>query len=475
MPSATFSLGAFFMASLVAFLSIIFFKNFNGVIEKVDLERCKTISIKTITGECLFRNDYLTARELFLKSSKDAGAEMMFLPVIGDLGTDVAILRGTSKRILIHISGTHGVEGYAGSAIQSAALMYLAQQGKMNDADSIEVNDLPTVIFIHALNPYGFANDRRVNENNVDLNRNFLSESEFASVQERDPNYAGYVDLNSLLNPVKMISTNIHVNEVYDILRTAYALGRYGLSFIRRALVSGNYNKKDGVGFGGFDLQQSAKNLIALIQDESLGLSDAEEVILLDVHTGLGPTGVDTLLFNKDSNLQQSFPTEMEMEMDTVTESSIPNPESSNIENEKKSRDFIKKSVIAGGIHAKLGGAETNVLAGYDLTVGQITIAFCDNWLSKNISKDKVTCILQEFGTVKPVDVGRYMIAENYAHYHGSEEEKSHYRGKYRDCFYVQSSFWKRRVVRRGLKVFIQSLQFLGANLEKFPVINCQL
>lgn len=34
------------------------------------------------------------------------------------------------------------------------------------------------MLFIHAVNPYGFAWRRRVNENNVELNRSFLLEGE---------------------------------------------------------------------------------------------------------------------------------------------------------------------------------------------------------------------------------------------------------------------------------------------------------
>ena len=452
MASSLISTGVFCTAFLAAFFSVLFFKqNFKRVVEEVDLQACEILSTGNIRGECLFRSNYSEARKLFLKSANDAGAEMMFLPVVDDLGTDVAILRGSSKKFILHISGTHGIEGYAGSAIQSAALQYLLQQRKIY---SNETDDLPTIIFVHALNPYGFANDRRVNEKNVDLNRNFLSEDEFAALRARDPNYVGYVNLNSLFNPVKTISTNIHVNEAYSLLRTAYALGRYGLLHIKRALVAGNYHKMDGVGFGGFDLQQSAKNLISLVEDESIGLMHADQILLLDVHTGLGPIGVDTLGSNKDSTLQKSFPTETET---ATTESSI--------------------SAIVGGIHADLSGKGTkdDALSGYDLTVGQITTAFCDNWLSKNISRDKVTCLLQEFGTVRPSEVGRYMIAENFAYFHGSQEEKAYYREKYRDCFYVQTSFWKRRVVRRGLKVIIQSLNFLGADPQRLPFPNYQL
>jgi hypothetical protein len=63
---------------------------------------------------------------------------------------------------------------------------------------------LPTIVFVHALNPYGMANNRRFNEDNVDLNRNFLSLDEFHKAVTRDNNIAGYDDFWYLLNPVQM-------------------------------------------------------------------------------------------------------------------------------------------------------------------------------------------------------------------------------------------------------------------------------
>ena len=51
-------------------------------------------------------------------------------------------------------------------------------------------------VLLHALNPYGFAWLRRVNEHNVDLNRNFLLPGE---AYRGSP--AGYAALDPLLNP----------------------------------------------------------------------------------------------------------------------------------------------------------------------------------------------------------------------------------------------------------------------------------
>ena len=48
---------------------------------------------------------------------------------------------------------------------------------------------------MHALNPYGFAVVRRVNESNVDLNRNFLSHPD-----GHVPN-PGYEELYDAINP----------------------------------------------------------------------------------------------------------------------------------------------------------------------------------------------------------------------------------------------------------------------------------
>ena len=101
---------------------------------------------------------------------------------------DVAVVGNiNSAKVLLSSSGIHGVEGYPGSAIQLAVMDDLTKQEIFKDH---------AIIFIHTINPYGMAWWRRFNENNVDLNRNFLTkEQEYKGVPE------GYHHIKDFINP----------------------------------------------------------------------------------------------------------------------------------------------------------------------------------------------------------------------------------------------------------------------------------
>ncbi|EER05553.1 hypothetical protein Pmar_PMAR011581 [Perkinsus marinus ATCC 50983] len=116
-----------------------------------------------------------------------------------------------------------------------------------------------TLVFIHAMNPYGMAHYRRFNEENVDLNRNGLDAHEFHYlINERDPNVAGY-----------------------------------GISHVKRAVVSAQYTKPSGLFYGGQKLQRSYEIMTEVLTD--VGVFDGHTT-MIDVHTGLGPSGIDTLI-----------------------------------------------------------------------------------------------------------------------------------------------------------------------------------
>src|ERR1043165_5896020 len=127
-------------------------------------------------SEKFFSPDYFTARDRFRGMVRTVGGHLETIsidakgPKDEDLGVDIAWFGAANpRRVLLHSSGVHGVEGFAGSAIQLQLL-----------------NNLPTlpkdaaVIIVHVLNPYGMAWLRRFNENNVDLNRNFVPDEVYS-------------------------------------------------------------------------------------------------------------------------------------------------------------------------------------------------------------------------------------------------------------------------------------------------------
>ena len=98
MASSSLSTGIILTVFIAAFCGVFFQTLTNtNVDERVDLQNCGPFTISNFSGESFFRDDYFTARDLFLKSAKDAGAEMMFLPVVDHSRTEVAVLRGKDQ------------------------------------------------------------------------------------------------------------------------------------------------------------------------------------------------------------------------------------------------------------------------------------------------------------------------------------------------------------------------------------------
>ncbi len=138
-----------------------------------------------------FSIDYQEARKKFLEAALTTGAsiESFQNPHSGPQGealyTDVATIGlKSATNIIVLGSGTHGVEGFAGSGIQTG----LFREGI---ASALKPN--VGIIMIHAINPYGFAHLRRANEDNVDLNRNFIDHT------KPYPKNDGYVELADVM------------------------------------------------------------------------------------------------------------------------------------------------------------------------------------------------------------------------------------------------------------------------------------
>src|SRR5436190_545946 len=122
-----------------------------------------------------FAADYSEARDKFLGAARVANAKVERFdnpskgPKSESLSTDVArIGPDDAQKIVVTISSTHGVEGYCGSGVQVDWLANVAAAGLPKGT---------AALFVHAINPYGFAWNRRVTEEGNDLNRNYVDHS----------------------------------------------------------------------------------------------------------------------------------------------------------------------------------------------------------------------------------------------------------------------------------------------------------
>jgi len=226
----------------------------------------------------LFSPDYATARTRFCNAarSRDAAIETLRIGARGpdneDLSIDIAWLGAdNASHVLLHISGVHGVEAYAGSATQLALL-----------ATPPPVPADAAVVLVHVLNPYGMAWLRRANEHNVDLNRNFLPDN--ATWTGTPPLYR---KLDALLNPSSPPSRDGFS------LRLAVRGLCHGVHKVRQAIAHGQHRYPKGLFYGGAELQPGPRLFSDWLRRR---LGSTESVFVIDMHTGLGPHGGSTLI-----------------------------------------------------------------------------------------------------------------------------------------------------------------------------------
>ncbi|NWG46363.1 MAG: DUF2817 domain-containing protein [Alphaproteobacteria bacterium] len=225
-----------------------------------------------------FADSYAEAREGFLAAARGAGARLSSYATglrgrLGEeLATDVAVLGDPAgPRALVLVSGTHGIEGFFGSAAQRAFLTQTRVPRGMR------------VVLIHALNPHGFSHERRADQENIDLNRNFLDHE---APYPDNPDYERLADaiVPASLEPRTLGAAN-------EILK-AY-IARHGALAFQSAVSRGQYTHPEGLCFGGTGPAWSNRTLHAIFRDH---LSGVEDVVFIDMHTGLGPRGEAELI-----------------------------------------------------------------------------------------------------------------------------------------------------------------------------------
>jgi len=230
-----------------------------------------------------FSRSYRDARGRFLQSAAARGAvlEHHVHPsargVNGEeLAIDVALLGPPdAERIVLVTSGTHGVEGYCGSGVQNALL---AETALLDRAAARGVR----LMLLHALNPYGFSHFRRTNEDNVDLNRNFV---DFDRPAAPDPDYE---EVHALLFPPTYPWPESNREAV------ARYIAHRGQAHWQWAITHGQRVRPDGLFYAGDRPAWSNRVLRELLRRHVGG---RRELLWVDVHTGLGPTGVGERIY----------------------------------------------------------------------------------------------------------------------------------------------------------------------------------
>lgn len=228
-----------------------------------------------------FQPSYAAARDAFLKRAAahplTCWQQAYLHSCLGaqneTLALDAAWLGSrTAKRLLVVQSATHGIEGFAGSAVQGALLDQLEQlpQGT-------------AVLLLHAMNPWGFSFQRRVDEQGIDLNRNFVDFDQL-------PHNPGYLELAQALIPPQWTPEAL---TQADLKLEAYRQ-QQGETAYELAVSGGQYTHSEGLFYGGQAPSWSRRQLEYLAA--SLHLDQCEAVALIDVHTGLGEYAVGEVI-----------------------------------------------------------------------------------------------------------------------------------------------------------------------------------
>jgi len=342
-----------------------------------------------VKPEEYFSPDYDTARARFRTAAENSGARLHSLPLEATgsrgemLSVEIAWLGAHNpRRIFLHACGLHGVEAYTGSAVQLALLERVPR---------LAVDD--AFIVVHVLNPYGMSWLRRTNENNVDLNRNFLLNGERWSGAP-----ALYSALDPLLNPRSPPSRDGFA------IRAAITAFRYGFHRVKDAIAEGQYEYPQGLFFGGKALQRGPRLYVEWLKKR---LQSAKYVFAIDLHTGLGRYATDTAIPELRVNVTPIETLAVALGRPLVD---------------------VSRPSVAYEVRGSMGAALPRVLP--------------------NANFD---CVLQEIGTRGPLTVIHALREENRWHFFGDGSIVHPAKQRLRDALCPADVEWRRQAVRLGV------------------------
>ena len=357
-----------------------------------------------------FQASYEVSRDRFRSLSSEikqkiSRTQISRLPVPShidaDLTIDLCYIPALKKSRLIIIScGVHGVEGFAGSAVQRMFMREILPKVDLENTG---------IFLIHGMNPFGFKYVRRVTENNVDLNRNCdIDRVLFTAKNE------GYSSLVEFLNPEKPVDMGSMGNQFFFV-RAVIKILQKSMKSLRQSVLQGQYEFAKGIFFGGKDFEPQVISIRSALAD---AISDYDAVFGIDLHTGWGARNKLHL---------------------------FPNP----IENQNV-RGAIEK--IFEGYQIDWGDTED-----FYTTTGD----FAD-FIGKIIPGKFYLPMTFEYGTMDSqttmgsVKSLHNMIIENQGFYYGynTKDDEIEVKKRFREMYFPSSGEWRSEVIRQTREIF---------------------
>ena len=232
-----------------------------------------------------FLTDYDSVRSHLQELSADLGAEVYSYAIDEKDGLYIDsfyLPSAAEKRNLVVLTtGVHGIEGYIGSVMLD---VFFREVYPTLDRETTGI------LVVANVNPYGMKYMRRYNENNVDLNRNFILDwSDFDLSSNKE-----YPKVDKFLGPTGKIG-NALWHEVGFYLSLGKTAITDGADTISDALLTGQYEYPQGVYYGGTEDQASTvflKDVFGQCLD-----SPYANIVHIDIHSGYGPR-YNMVIFN---------------------------------------------------------------------------------------------------------------------------------------------------------------------------------
>ena len=354
-----------------------------------------------------FSATYSDARAQFLSACLDARATVKSYqnprrgPAGESLFTDTTwIGPDNATNVIVVTSSTHGVEGFAGSAIQI---------GLLRDSDAPKPIGDVALLLVHAINPYGFAWLRRENEDNVDLNRNFV-DHENGKYPENDL----FEEIVEHLVPLEWSDTAYQ-----NYLGAIQSLNeKYGEVPVRKAMHKGQYKHPNSIHYGGGAATWSNKTLDLICREH---LIRTKRAAMIDIHTGLGPYGYGELM-------TPSKPGERVFDLFFDWYG-----------------DQVHSTTAGASLYA---GSKGSILAGFQ------PLSETLEWAAIGL----------EYGTRERETMRKAMLANTWLHVHGDLDSDlgRQIKRDVKDASYPDEDEWKSLVWERGVEVIGIALQRFG-------------